>query len=271
MGGATGSALPHFVIVGAMKCGTTTLFEQLEAQPGLHLSDPKEPEFFSDDAIFARGPDWYRGLFDGAPAGALCGEASTGYTKRPTYPLAAERLAAAAPGARIIYITRDPFQRLISHVVHEWTMRRMSANVPAEVARHPELIDYGRYAMQIAPYVELFGRERVHVTSLEAMQADPQGTMARLGAFLGTPEPLVWRDDLGAGNVSAKRMRELPFQRAVLGFPPLQWMRRTLIPVAWREAVKERLRPSARPVLPPELRATLAPVFAEDRAQLVAM
>ncbi len=60
-------SLPDFLIVGAMKCGTSTLAAQLGAQPGLFMTTPKEPNFFSDDDVYARGMAWYRALFDAAP------------------------------------------------------------------------------------------------------------------------------------------------------------------------------------------------------------
>ena len=80
------SRMPDFLIIGAMKCATTSLHDQLAAQPGLFMSEPKEPFFFSNDEVYARGIDWYAGLFAGAAAGDLCGESSTHYTKLPSYP-----------------------------------------------------------------------------------------------------------------------------------------------------------------------------------------
>ncbi|NNF72213.1 MAG: sulfotransferase, partial [Rhodobacteraceae bacterium] len=95
---------PDFILIGAMKCGTSTLASQLGAQPGLFMTTPKEPNYFSDDAIFARGPDWYGGLFDGAGPGDLRGEASTHYTKRPDYPDTIARMKAAVPAPRLVYM-----------------------------------------------------------------------------------------------------------------------------------------------------------------------
>ena len=57
---------PDFIVIGAMKSATTTLHEQLARQPRLFMSRPKEPNFFSDDAMYARGWDWYSSLFRAA-------------------------------------------------------------------------------------------------------------------------------------------------------------------------------------------------------------
>ena len=76
--------LPDFLIIGAMKCGTSTLQAQLARQPGVFMSTPKEPNYFSDDEVHAQGQARYEGLFSGAAEGDLTGEASTHYTKLPT-------------------------------------------------------------------------------------------------------------------------------------------------------------------------------------------
>ena len=98
------------------------------------MTTPKEPNFFSDDEIFARGLPWYENLFDAAASDDLKGEASTHYTKLPTYPNAAARLHAAHPDAKLIYLTRDPVERLVSHHIHEWTMGNMGRDIEVEIA-----------------------------------------------------------------------------------------------------------------------------------------
>lgn len=260
-------ALPDFVVIGAMKCGTTTLQEQLAAQPGVFMSTPKEPNFFSDDGVFSRGLGWYERLFDPAPPGALKGEASTHYAKLPTHPAAVDRLSAALSDVRLVYMTRDPFARLVSHWVHGWTMGEIRCDLETAVDRHPELVDYGRYAFQIAPWLARFGRERIFLTSLERVTADPDAEFARLGRFLGAPAPFVWRRDLGEANVSAERVKRLPLHRLLVANPVADALRRTLVPKALREALKDRLRMKDRPRLSEATRARLAPVFEADRAE----
>ena len=88
----------------------------LARQPGIFMTTPKEPCFFSDDDVYARGLDWYRGLFAAAPTDAVCGESSTHYTKRPTHPHSAERIARdLGPDVRFVYLMRHPIDRLVSH------------------------------------------------------------------------------------------------------------------------------------------------------------
>ena len=78
--------LPDFVIIGAMKCATSSLHDQLAQQPGIFMSELKEPNFFSNDEQYAKGIDWYLSNFRDAYPDELLGESSTHYTKLPTYP-----------------------------------------------------------------------------------------------------------------------------------------------------------------------------------------
>src|SRR5262249_60849256 len=95
---------PDFIVIGAMKSATTTLHEQLARQSGIFMTRPKEPNFFSDDEVRARGWAWYGSLFRPAGAGDLRGESSTHYTKLPTYPRAVERMVRDLPRLKLIYV-----------------------------------------------------------------------------------------------------------------------------------------------------------------------
>lgn len=259
---------PDFLIIGAMKCGTSTLAAQLGAQAGVFMTTPKEPNFFSDDDVHARGLDWYQSLFVAARPGDLKGEASTHYTKRPTHPHTIERMRGVLATPRLVYMIRDPLDRAISHYIHEWSQGVMGNDPVAAFAAHPELVDYGRYAMQIAPFVEAFGRKAILLTSLERLTADPAAELARVGAHIGMTAPPVWHDDLGAQNVSAARVRKLPLHGLLVDNPVATALRRALVPKALRARIRQARTVGQRPSLPEDLIADLRPVFAQDRMAL---
>lgn len=262
-------ALPDFLIIGAMKCGTSTLQAQLAAQPGVFMTTPKEPNFFSDDDVYAKGLDWYEGLFADAAPGDLKGEASTHYTKLPTHPNALPRLAAVLTAPRLIYMIRDPVDRTVSHYIHEWSMGVMSGDMGAALDQHPELTAYSRYAMQIAPWADAFGRDSIHMVSLEAMRQDPQATLSEVGRFLGLPEAPVWQDEQARVNVSAERIRRFPLYGLIVDNPVATALRRALVPQGLRDAIKRRLQMRERPELPADRRRELETLFAEDYRALL--
>jgi hypothetical protein len=267
-------ALPDFLIVGAMKCGTSTLAAQLGAQPGIFMTTPKEPNFFSDDAVHAKGLPWYEHLFEGAKPGDLKGEASTHYTKLPTHPGTLPRLKAAleARGAappRILYLIRDPVERAVSHYIHEWTMGVMAGDIAEAFERHPELVAYSRYGFQIAPWTRAFGPEGVLVLGLEALQAAPEETLGTAAGFLGYGGTARWQEDQARANASAERIRQFPLHGLLFDNPVAAALRRALVPQALRDRIKRSRQMRARPVLPDGLRARLEATFAEDHAELM--
>jgi hypothetical protein len=259
---------PDFIIIGAMKCGTTTLATQLGAQSGVFLTTPKEPNFFSDDVVYAQGMAWYHALFAAAGATDIRGEASTHYTKLPTYGQTVARLRDHVPAPRLVYVLRDPIERAVSHYIHEWSQGIFSADPIAAFETHPELIDYGRYAMQIRPFVGAFGAQSICVTSLERLKSDPAAELARVGAHIGMTAPPVWQDDLGAQNVSAQRVRKLPFHTLLVDNALATTLRRVLVPKALRARIRSARSMGERPELPDSLKAQLRTVYAQDLAQL---
>jgi len=259
---------PDFVVIGAMKCATSTLHEQLAAQPGFFMSRPKEPNFFSDDDVWARGMDWYQGLFADAPPGALRGESSTHYTKLPTHPDALPRLAEALGPRRFVYVMRHPVDRLVSHYIHEWTQRTIEVPMDEAVHRHPELVDYGCYAMQLRPWFERFGREAVLPVFFERLAEEPDAELLRVARFLGSHEAVRFQSGLGAQNVSRDRLRKSPLRDALLRLPGATTLRRTLVPRALRDRIKARWQMRDRPELSAPTRSALERRFDEDLAEL---
>ncbi len=262
--------LPDFVIIGAMKCGTSTLHAQLAAQAGFFMSEPKEPNFFSDDDAFARGLDWYRGLFAEAGADAIKGESSTHYTKLPTHPHTIERLASAIPDAKFIYVMRHPVDRLVSHYIHEWTQGVIGDPIDVAIEKHPELVDYSCYAYQLDPWIGRFGAARILPVFFERMTAEPDAELRRIAQFLGASNHVEWLSDLGPRNVSSERIRKFAGYSLLVDNPLATFVRRRLVPKGVRDQVKANLQMRERPQLSPAAAARLEEVFNADLARLSA-
>lgn len=261
--------LPNFLIIGAMKSGTSSLHEQLALRSGFFMSDPKEPCFFSDDEPFARGLEWYSALFDGARSGQRCGESSTHYTKLPTHPDTIARVRSVLPGARFVYLMRDPVERIVSQYIHEWTQREVSGSLDEAVRDHERYVDYSRYAYQLEPYLTSFGPDAVLPVFFERMVRHPDAELERVCEFLDDPsdEPRSWRRDLPAQNVSRERIRETPLRRTVRGFAPLRALK-DRFPQSWRDRVKARWQIQERPELSAALREDVEARIDSDLARL---
>lgn len=262
--------LPDFIIIGAMKCGTSTLAQQLGAQPGIFMTTPKEPNFFSDDAVWARGPGWYGALFDDARPGDLKGEASTHYTKLPTHPDTIARLRSVVDVPRLVYLIRNPLDRLVSHFIHEWTMGVMHGSIDAAVEKHPELVDYGCYGKQLEPWIAAFGADALTVVTHTQLKRDPQRLLAEVAHFIGYPGQAGWQD-LPPENVSAERIQRRPLDRFLIDSPVATMLRRWLVPQALRDRVKQGRQMRERPVLGQAARARVEARFAEDYRTLTAI
>ncbi len=261
--------LPDFIIIGAMKSATTTLHEQLARQPGLFMSRPKEPNFFSDDDVFARGLDWYSSLFGGAEPGAICGESSTHYTKRPTHPKTVDRMAAALSDVKVIYVMRHPIDRLLSHHGHEVTNGRTTQGVREAVEEIPELVDYGRYHMQLEPYLEAYGTSRVLPVFFCRLVHDPQEELERIARFLGAAIEPIWDETLRPQNVGSERLRSSALRNAIAQAPILTPIRQRLIPKCVTDPIKSLWRSGVEaPPLPPDLMDQLGDRFDDDLSRL---
>ncbi len=260
---------PHFFIIGGMKCATSTLHEQLALQPGFFMTEPKEPNFFSNDEIFAQGMDWYLSLFQEAKDSDLCGESSTHYTKLPTYPHTLERLLTAYPNAKLIYVMRHPIDRLVSQYIHEWSQLVIqNQEINTAIKNFPELIDYSRYAYQLTAYFERVPKSQILPVFFERMLKYPQLELERVCQFLGYAGSPQWQDNLEAQNVSNQRLRKSAWRDALVEMPGLKQIRQVLIPKSFRTWVRSLWTMKEKPQLSPDSLVYLQQQFDPDLAIL---
>lgn len=259
---------PDFIIIGAMKSATSTLHEQLALQPGFFMSTPKEPNFFSDDQVYELGLDWYANLFSGAGVGDICGESSTHYTKLPDYPQTIERMKSYLPSLKLIYVIRHPIERLVSHYIHQWSQNVIKTDINQAIDKFDELINYSRYSMQLAPFIDAYGAENIHIAFSEAFRIRPQYELEKVTRFLGYNKPVIWYEDLPEQNVSSQRVRRFKGYDFVINHPLLMWLRRNLIPQKLRDAVKNKLTLKSRPLIDEQHTQKLTQIFNEDLTSL---
>src|SRR5918995_1317022 len=162
------AAMPNLIIIGGVKGGTTSIPHYLGPHPEIHMSKPKELNFFVKELNWDLGPPGYEGRFAGRFP--VRGESSPHYTNLPRYHGVAARIHDNLPDARLIYMVRDPISRILSH----W--------------RHATGAGYetrSMYWMQLQPYLERFGPEKICVIAQEELQAEREETMRRAFEFAG--------------------------------------------------------------------------------------
>jgi sulfotransferase family protein len=260
--------LPTFLIIGAMRSGTSTLARTVAQHPQVFLPRGKEVHFF--DHHFDRGVDWYRTWFQGAGSVPAVGEATPTYLYNDK---ARHRMAEILPDSRLIAILRNPVDRAYSHYWHNCRrgreplsfqealaveQRRLAEAPQARRGRYAYM-DRGRYLRQLLAVVDLYPRGALLVLILEEFSRDPVKGLREVWRFLGVDEAFVPRRPKGHMN-RARRYWSLRLHRHLRMRP------RTL---STRVLARLNIRPGPpyRP-MDPRLRAELAQRFHEENRAL---
>jgi len=234
----------YLLIVGAMKCATTSLFGYLAEHPAIAPATVKEPEFFSRHQGHRVDVARYEDLWpDFDPARhAYAMEASTGYTKWGERGAAA-RIHAHGLRPKLVYVVRDPFERIESH----YNFMLQDPGWQREIT-NPSLVQTSNYALFADEYAGVFGRGNLLVLDYAELSGDPAAAVNRVAAFLGLA-PLAAIADATARNVT-----ELPKSGLERGL-------RRLAPALGRgapEALKRPVRDLLAAIRPQKARLTAA-------------
>lgn len=179
-----GLSLPNLIILGAQKCGTSGLHYYLGLHPEVSMSNPKELNFFIAERNWGRGLDWYSRHFD--PSARCRGEASPNYTAFPQHMGVPERMVEVVPDARLIYIVRDPLERIAAHYVHNSAKRREKGDLRATLM-HPNTsyVARSKYFTQLQRFLEFYDREQVLVIENCDLRDERAATLRRVFEFAG--------------------------------------------------------------------------------------
>ncbi|MBA2556463.1 MAG: sulfotransferase [Chloroflexi bacterium] len=288
---------PNLFLVGAPKCGTTSMYQWLRQHPQVYMSPRKEPFFFATDLdsgseqdglIFERSEAEYRRLFDGVRSETAIGEASTCYLFSE---VAAERIKAYSPDARILIMLRDPVEMAQAHHAHSVAAGSEDIEDFAEaLAAEPDRIAGRRipkgtwyekslryrqvctFTPQVRRFLDAFGRDRVHLIIFEDLRKDPRAVYRSTLEFLGVDPD--FKPQLERANPH-KRVRSKAL-RSFLRSTTLHRIGKKILPRPVLKAIRPftdriyRLNASVEPreQLEPSMEAELRRYFAPDVAAL---
>lgn len=208
---------PDFIIAGASKCGTSSIYYYLSRHPQILLSHTKEIDFYWTN--YRRGIDWYLAHFPTITdrADFITGEATPNYLR---FPQVAQRIKDTFPQTKIILLLRNPVDRAISWHYHKLntglTRESLSTAIATEIARlatvteaeitntgfyNPDNIMSSLYIYKIKSWIELLGRDRFLILKSEDFYLDPLQQMEQVFEFLNLPNcPLENYPKVNAGS-----------------------------------------------------------------------
>jgi Sulfotransferase domain len=269
------AAMPNLIIIGGLKCGTTSIHHYLGLHPEIQMSKPKELNFFVTELNWDLGLDWYASRFD--DRFPVRGESSPHYTNLPRYEGVAERIRTHCPDAKLIYMVRDPIKRILSHWVHA-TGAGYETRDMVEVLSDPnnQYVNRSRYWMQLQPYLQRFDHENITVITQEELQADRDGTMRKAFAYAGVDENFTSEQfDREWEKSAAKSGDKYQLMEKLIKLPGFRSFDRNFdrLPERLRWVVEKVVHdpdkpPAPKPVLPDDLVASLRAHFTEEVPEL---
>ena len=227
------------MLIGAPKAGTTTLYGKLRNHPDILLSEPKEPMYFSNPEVYARGQEWYHSLFDEALPSQICGECSTTYMRHPFIeepntlnPWPA--ISALEKTPKFIYAMRHPADRAFSHYVHHM---RYGCTMTFEEAiqQNPIYLDCSRYAMQMNAFREHMPHAELLALSFDEVIHNRTGATYSIMKFLGVAPILP--PDPHKSRMNRSDNREF-FSKLMSNFPGWNIARKYISPKLKRNVME---------------------------------
>ncbi|MCV3216514.1 sulfotransferase [Plectonema radiosum NIES-515] len=285
--------MPNFIIIGAAKAGTTSLYNYLKQHPQIYMSPEKEPGFFAYEGknrehcrpdgnvvkfFSITSIEAYQAQFEGVSNETAIGEATPIYLYNSRVP---ERIQQYIPNAKVIAILRDPIERAFSHFSHyvrdrvEPLADFSQAIQEAEVRIRNELlsghyIDYGFYYAHLKPYFQRFDRDQIRIYLYQDFKANPLCVVQDIFRFLNV-------DDTFTPDVSLKyNVSGIPRNRALhtfltnLASPDNKSLLKLLFPeeLLWRIGVNLYNWNLNKQLLEPEVRRQLIEIYREDILKL---
>ncbi len=198
-----------FIVVGCMKAGTTTVVQHLNSHPDVSCM-VNELQYFSDDAKFDQGVNWYHQQLKGNLDCKLVGEKSTAYSYLPQ---SAGRISQYDPQVKLIWVLRDPIKRAYSNYWHAVMAGVEQKSFQTCIDKHfsgeniPLFEDYlsrSCYVEQVKNYLKHFSLQQMHFVFIEDLWIDSDAVLKEIAGFLDIPNTFKTQDQGLRANVGYK-------------------------------------------------------------------
>ncbi|MDE0090647.1 MAG: sulfotransferase domain-containing protein [Thaumarchaeota archaeon] len=215
--------LPDFVVLGAARCGTTTMYDLITSHPNIKPALDKELEYFSTRHSF--GALWYRSNFPMKQDNIITGEATPRYLPHPSVP---QRMSKLLPNTKMIILLRNPVDRAYSHYnmmraqgTGTMSFEQSLQQEPTRDANSQELYrSWGLYADHIERWLKYYDRRQFLILDTTKFKAERQRTMDTVFDFLGvSPHKIHDRPNLW-GFAYKNTMRESTRKKLVEFYKP---------------------------------------------------
>lgn len=199
--------LPTFVVIGAMRAGTSTLHAWLSDHPAVCMSPREDLDFFLEAGSWDRGVGWYGLRFGACRWEQARGESSAAYAGIHHDPGVPKRMHSVIPDARLIYLVREPIERMRSMYRHLASEGSETRSFQEAVSEDPDYLEASRYIDHIGAFLAEFDKKQMLVITTEQLAAEPSATMAEVHAHIGV-DPQELSADLARRDVTDDRRLE---------------------------------------------------------------
>jgi len=275
--------LPNFIIVGAPKAGTTSLYHYLSEHPEVFMSEPKEVNYFSKEEIEQQGLYYqdfkatdlksYEALFSTVSNEIAIGEGSVSYL---FYPKTPTKIKEVVPNVKIIILLRDPVARAYSHYLMDFRMGLVNLSFEDVVYKtgshnkidlyYQQYVELGLYYDQVRRYIDTFGADSVKIYLQDDLKKDPHHIIVDLYNFIGV------KSSFTADTNQQHNTFSMPKNRLIHKLYS-SYIFRTLTKNILNEKLKEKVKDifferKKKPTLHNETKQYLQKIYTEDIKRL---
>lgn len=255
--------LPNLIVIGAMKCGTTSLHRYLDLHPEVHMSKMKETHYFVTEKNWHKGLAWYESHF--LADTPIRGETSPLYSMYPVYDGVPKRMHSLIPNVKLIYMVRNPLEKILSTYLHLLVEREADENIEKEFLNSKKrrfYIDTASYFSQLEQYLVYFSPEKILVVDSNDLKYTTEKTMQNIFRFLEIDDTFTsekFRKEWHRSNAKRKRTE---LGNALEKSAAMSWVKKMPAGVAWH-LERALYYPFSRPIEKPQLRQAMETQFKE--------